>query len=252
MNIDNDDGVAPNALRGGTRMKYVDNKYSDGAGNVIPAGTQMLAIQTDIGVQRWQDGKATVEWRNPETGKLPDPEDLNEKIPMAQWENGLDGKPKPPWGYVYCVYLLDMNSGKKWSYVHDTTSAKIAYQELKNSIQNKKILCGVELLPVVELRCGTTWRSRKFGLVPRPDFNPVKWLRRGDDGALVLAADPLKQLGGGAQVAQAPPRQIAAQPAPAHQPGQAAQPKPAQQAPPDEDSGPIPPADYYDDYIPFN
>jgi hypothetical protein len=71
----------------------------------------------------------------------------------------------------------------------------------------------------------------------------VKWLRRGEDGALVLAADPLKQLGGGAQAAQpqAPPRQIAAQPAPARQPAQ----QPAQQAPPDEDP-------YYDDAIPFN
>jgi hypothetical protein len=238
MNIDNDD-VAPNALRGGTRMKYVDNKYSDGAGNPIPAGTQMLAIQWDVGVQRWQNRQAEVKWRDPQTGQLPDPEDLNNDIPMSQWEMGLDGKPTPPWKYIYCVYLLDIASGKKWSYVHDTTSAKIAYQELKNSIQNKKILCGVDLIPVVELRAGTTWKSKKFGMVQRPDFYPVKWLQRGADGALVLAPDPLKQIGGAAAApAQAPQRQITAQPA-------------HQDIPPQEPPPPSP-EDYYDDAIPFS
>jgi hypothetical protein len=248
MNIDDDDGVAPNALRGGTRMKYVNGVYSDGSGNPIPAGpggAQMLVIQMDIGVQRWQDGTATVKWRDPKTGKLPDPEDLNDEIPRSQWENGLSGEPKPPWAYIFCIYLLDVSAGKKWSYVHDTTSAKIAYQELKNAIQNKKILTGIELLPIVELKSGTTWKSKKFGLVPRPDFNPVKWLQRGADGALVIAADPLKQLGGAAKPPapqQAQPRQIAAQP--------------AQQAPRDDDPRPVAaspaPEDYYDgDYVPF-
>jgi hypothetical protein len=236
-----EDDVAPNALRGGTRMKFVNNVYSDGAGNAIPAGTRMLVMQTDKGVQRWESGKATVIWRDAE-GRLPDPEQLNDEIPMDQWERGLDGKPRRPWGYIYCIYLLGLDSGKKWSYIHDTTGAKISRGELRGAIQNKKLLCGIDVLPIVELRAGTTWKSKTFGFVPRADFYPIQWLCRGNDGALVPAPDPLKQLSGGTQIA--PPK---ASQAPQMITAQA--PKKLPQAAHDE--RPEPPSDYYDDGIPF-
>jgi hypothetical protein len=206
--IYNDEDVAPNALRGGALMKFNKGVYTDAAGNAIAAGTRMLVVQTDKGVERWENGKASVIWRD-ENGRLPDPEQLNDEIPI--WEHGLDGKPRPPWAYIFCVYLLDTDSGKKWSYVHGTTGAKIAYDELRGAIQNKKLLCGVDVLPVVELRAGTTWKSKTFGSVPRADFHPVQWLSRGNDGAWVPAPDPLRQLSSGGA---APPKQIAPPAAP--------------------------------------
>jgi hypothetical protein len=104
--------------------------------------------------------------------------------------------------------------------VHGSVGAKIAYDELRNAMQNRKMLCGADVLPIVVLKSGTTWKSKTFGFVPRADFHPVKWLQRGADGALVPAPDPLaqsaKQISGGTAAAR-PMQQIAPPAAPPKQ-----------------------------------
>jgi hypothetical protein len=192
LHLHDDDGTQQNALKGGKRLKFVDGNYSDGGGNPIAVGTELAVIATDIILQRWTDGMASVLERDPVTRRLPDPEELNEQIPQNEWKLDLNGKPRPPWAYTYCVYLLDLDSGQKFSFVSDTYGLCIAYRELRDKIKNKSLIFGVDLIPVVALR-SVWWKPKAFAKRLRPDFHPTCWLRRGDDGALAVVNDQLRR-----------------------------------------------------------
>jgi hypothetical protein len=193
MSTYDEDGVVPNALRGGTRMKFTDNiGFTDGVGNPIAYGTKLLRLDQDIILQKWKDGIAEMKERDPETKQLPDPKELNLAIPEAEWELDMNGKPKPPWNLTYCVYLLDVNSGKPFSYVSSTVGAGIAYRELKNMVKNKSLILGIDLLPMVELHF-TWWKPKNFAKRQRADFVPMQWLKRDSSGSLVPIVDHLGQ-----------------------------------------------------------
>jgi hypothetical protein len=223
MNTYDENGIVPNALRGGTPLKYKDGVYSDAAGNLLKPGVRLLVLEMNVILQRWRNGIAEFIERDP-AGKLPDPEQLNEQIPASEWELGLDGQPRKPWARNFRIFFADPDTGAKWTYIHDSVGANRAYHELKNAMETKKFLFGVNLLPLVELVSGKTFKTR-FGLKPRPTFFPVLWFGRGPDGALL----PQPQFG-------TPPRQITAK----------AQTQAAQ-----EGLRPVPPEDYYDDAVPF-
>jgi hypothetical protein len=116
---EDDDRSAPgrkdSVLRGGSLLKWTEELgFHDRDENPIPYGIQMIALDHDVVLQRWQDGFAVTKFRDPATGKLPDENELNAAIPQTEWEiNKFTDKPEPPWQRYVAIYLVDPRDGKK-------------------------------------------------------------------------------------------------------------------------------------------
>jgi hypothetical protein len=207
-----DDGIAQNALKGGTLLRFVDGVWSDKDRNPISTDTQLLVHEIDVILQRWKDGVAAVLPRDPVTSRLADPDQLNEQIPESEWERDLNNNWRPPWERTFCVYLVDMGqTGQKFSFINATAGASMAYGDLKSAMQTKRFLHGIDLFPIVELR-SKMWKPKKFAQRLRPYFHPVDWIRPGG-GHVPAIAGPNPPAGPVKQIA-APAKQItAAEPA---------------------------------------
>jgi hypothetical protein len=157
----------------GVRLKYVEGAWTaDGA--KVPTGTKLVAWAVGQALQLWRD-KLPVETVLKQPGvPLPDVDELNSKIPQAQWEKGLNG-PRPPWVKQQIVYLLNPIDGSEFTFVSGTTGAAIAVERLQDKVKNVRMLRGQRVVPVVEL--GSKPMPTKFGIKPRPDFPSTRCAR---------------------------------------------------------------------------
>ena len=89
----------------GVILRCVDGHWSDRDGLTPPA--ELLAMGTTTALQCWQDGTPTDTVVERPGKPLPDVNELNAQIPEAEWEEGIDGKPRPPWVMQFVVYLID-------------------------------------------------------------------------------------------------------------------------------------------------
>src|SRR5262249_47673362 len=104
---------------------------------------------------------------------LPDPDELNAVIPVAEWENGLDGKPSKPWKTTYVIYMVDLKTtGALYTYEHDTFGAYLCYTNLEEAIAVMRMLRGEHVYPIVHLE-KRPWKSAKFGMQMRPHLQPT-------------------------------------------------------------------------------
>jgi hypothetical protein len=177
------DAADPNAggVIRGVIIKCVEGSWTDADGAKIPPGTKLLAWATAQALQRWQN-KLPVETIIKKPGvPLPDVDELNDKIPQAQWEKGLNG-PRPPWVKQQVVYLLDPVSGGEYTFISGTTGAAIATERLRDKVKNMRILRGDRVVPLVEL--GNKPMPTKFGTKPRPDFTIAEWRNLGPPPAV--------------------------------------------------------------------
>ena len=105
--------------------------WHDRNDNPLPVGARLIALGCDCVLQRWQDNTASTLYLDPTTGRLPDPEQLNEQIPQSEWEvNRFNNQPEPPWARYAVVYLVDPETGDKWTYINKTSGAFMAYTAL--------------------------------------------------------------------------------------------------------------------------
>jgi hypothetical protein len=146
-------------------------------------------------------------WKNnvPEkilTKPLPDPDELNQKIPVAEWEMGLDGKPRPPWEHTVGVCFINLATGQKYLYSAATSGAHIAYDNLKDAVLTMRALRGSRVLPLVKL--SQRLFKTKFGMKTRPDLEIIDWKQPGSPDTLPSQTPPA-QLPGPATTAAAPP-----------------------------------------------
>src|SRR5258705_12489336 len=88
--------IAEDHLIQGEIIKCIDGAWSIRGGDELPPDMALLAIGTTEALQCWKDQQVldTVFKRADEP--LPDIDELNEQIPQAEWETGLNGKPKRP------------------------------------------------------------------------------------------------------------------------------------------------------------
>jgi hypothetical protein len=109
----------------GTRLVCVDGEWKTPDGTAIPPGKRYFVVGTAEGLQHWQGGellKETIKKANEE--RLPDIEPLNNEIPQADWDVGING-PRPPWSHVFAVYLLDPEDGSIHTHLNSTAGAAI-------------------------------------------------------------------------------------------------------------------------------
>src|SRR5262245_17668275 len=111
----------------GEILRCVDGHWSLKDGTPIATGTRALVLGVNDFLQHWRE-QQPIETITREPGKaLPDLDELNGQIPKEQWEEGLDGQPRPPWVHAYAVYLLNLDDASIWTFVNSTIGARIAF-----------------------------------------------------------------------------------------------------------------------------
>jgi hypothetical protein len=164
----------------GAGAKCVDGRWRlDGV--EVNGPKKLFAISTATAAQCWRDG-STVDTIIKKPGEeFPDIDELNKQIPEEEWEEGLDGKPQPPWVISYAVYLLDPADASIYTFANSTTGARIAVARLADKIAMMGMLRGAHVVPVVEL--SSKEMKTKFGTKMRPDFPVIEWRQLGGAAA---------------------------------------------------------------------
>jgi hypothetical protein len=188
----------------------------------LPLPEIVLVIGYTTVLRRWRDKRPEYITEHP----LPDPEELNAAIPVAEWEIGLDGKPRKPWALTYIVYLVDLKTGSLYTYAADTFGASQAYNNLEEQIAVMRMLRGEHVFPIVHLE-KRPWKSQTYGMQMRPHFQVVDW--RASGGTPVISPTPTPQLTG--PMAVTPPASTAAPTAAPAAPAATPTPAPASQSP---------------------
>ena len=168
-----DDADAGDRLIQGTIIKCVDGHWAAKDGTTIPPETRLIALATTTALQHWVDQMPveTIVKRGNEP--LPDVKELNAAIPEAEWEEGLDGAPRPPWVKQFVVYLLEPRDASIFTFLNSTTGAAIAVDKLKDRVRWMRALRGEKVVPVVELSAKVM--KTKYGQKMRPEFTVLEW-----------------------------------------------------------------------------
>jgi hypothetical protein len=195
------------AAEGTTILRFVDGKYPTRDGTVLPLGTHLFQWGMRRGVQCFGDETLLDEIVEQPGEPLPDPEELNAKIPRSEWGTDLNGNPRPPWQMTYAVYLLNPETGDGYSFLSSTTGGRIAYERLQSRIRNMKLMRGSAVAPLIELDT-RQMPTKKYGPKPRPEFSVVEWRELGDSGPALLPA-PVGPEGNGSEGAEAKPEKPA-------------------------------------------
>lgn len=182
-----------------------DRGWVDRDGIVAPS--LLLAVKVDEMVRMWRDNIPTDITEKP----LPDPATLNAQIPVSEWEEGLDGRPRPPWAHYVVVYLVDPATATKYVYAASTVGAHIAVEQLKENVITMRMLRGARVMVLVEP--GSKPMKTKFKMSERPDFRIIDWYTPGDDGGLLAGPTP-PQLSGPvtAEATETQPAELEADP----------------------------------------
>lgn len=193
-----DDGYSGSLTNGGRLIKGQHLRWNETSGWHDRDGLKppeiMVAVAVSEALQCWKAKKSIDQITEK---PLPRVKDLNEAIPVAEWEIGLDGKPKPPWQHHVLVYLVDPASGGFYTYSHSTIGAHIAVDRLKERVTTMRALRGARIVPVVKLSQGPMRTS--YGVKSRPEFEIIEYRQWGGDGAVTGPQAP--QLSGPASEA---------------------------------------------------
>jgi hypothetical protein len=203
VHYDDDDDGYSGSLTGGRLIKGQMLRWNETNGWTDRDGSRppevMLAFALTEAVQCWK-GKKPVETITAKP--LPSVSDLNAAVPQHEWELGLDGKPKAPWGHQYVAYLLDPASGGTFTYLNSTVGARIAVEQLKEKVITMRALRGARVVPVVKL----THRPMKtfIGMKSRPEFEVIGWRQLGGEGGNTITGPQPPQLAGPAPKPETP------------------------------------------------
>jgi hypothetical protein len=156
----------------GARLVCIDGEWKTPDGTAIPPDKRFLVLGVAEGLQHWQGGELLKEIIKRGDEKLPDIAPLNEAIPQADWDEGING-PRKPWTHVFAVYLLDPEDGSIHTHINSTNGAAKATRELRSRVRWKRaMLGGRKVSPIVVLgKQIVSAQFKKWG----PNFIPVEW-----------------------------------------------------------------------------
>jgi hypothetical protein len=174
--MQNDDGFdvqerSNNYIIGGM-IKYFNHVYTLNKAEPLPPDLILLVLGIVTCWVRWWD-HAPTEHRVTYSGQMhPRREDLPD-LDKTLWQPGLGDNLADPWKDSRYMHLIDLQTGRDYTFVTDTDGGRMAIGELKSSIRNVRMaLPGAMAL----IKFGTTtFKSKRFGLVPRPLFENAGW-----------------------------------------------------------------------------
>jgi hypothetical protein len=189
-----DDGDGNNKLTSGNIVKCVDGKWTvKNEPSFDPAGP-FLALDADIGAQCWE-GERVVDSRRRMPGVyLPDfCREMNAQIPQEQWDLDLNGNLREPWQLVWFVRLIRMSDGAAYTSINSTVGQRIGVNELREKVQNMRLLRGQNVTPIVKL--SSLPFKAKMGPKQRPCFEITSWHFPESSPAAVAGPDTPKITG---------------------------------------------------------
>ena len=68
-------------------------------------------------VRRWQGEQSA---RQDRRSPAPNIDELNDAIPRTEWEIGISGEPRPPWEHALTLYLFNLDTAERTTYVTST------------------------------------------------------------------------------------------------------------------------------------
>jgi hypothetical protein len=148
-------------------------------------------------IDRWgvgEDTKKIIERIFKEPGKsLPSVDELNSKVPVKDWPENPFGPPRGPYVLNYVITLANPITGEKIILSNSTAGQRSAYGDLKARIKNKQLMCGTNLIPLIEL--SVTSMPSNYGTKTIPYFHCYDWRKIGGDPVPAIAPvnppDPL-------------------------------------------------------------
>jgi hypothetical protein len=173
-----------NQLYIGERIKFNSGVWSNSGGTLLPPERRYLVLATTRKLVRFYESGPPDVIAKKSGEPLPDPRELNEKIPQKQWLAGLDDKPRPPWARWYITVFLDVIDATLLTHSNCTFGAMKATMVLEERIDWMGALQGVPVMALIELRDALMPTS--FGPKRRPEFAVVGWRKFTNDGALRL------------------------------------------------------------------
>jgi hypothetical protein len=168
----------------GELLKCVDGNWTDRDGLSVP-NTPLLALSTATIIQRWENQKPIETIFKRPGQPFPDIDDLNAAIPQSEWEEGVDGNPRPPWQLQKVVYLLCELTAERYTFASGTIGAHIAVDNLRTRVRDMRFMRGAGVIPVVEL--SNKPMKTKFGTKLRPEFRIVGWRDAGGNAQQQIA-----------------------------------------------------------------
>jgi len=125
----------------------------------------MLVMGMFEALQRWQEHRPYYIAQHP----LPDPDQLNAKIPQSEWEKDLNGQPTPPWKRAFGAYVVNEKTGTLYTYCNTTAGARMAIEQLSEAVTVMRLLRGEDVLAVVDLQRRPF--KTDFGMRSRPHLH---------------------------------------------------------------------------------
>jgi hypothetical protein len=120
----------------------------------------------------------------PAGGEIANLEELNAKIPLSEWAEGLDGNLRGPWQAQYLVYLFDPDTAEPFTFATGTVGGGIAVRDLIDRVSWVRRFRGEQVYAVVS-PSAAPMRTR-YGTRLRPQFVIKRWVGLSSDGALPL------------------------------------------------------------------
>jgi hypothetical protein len=173
----------------GAIIRCVDGHWSSKDGTVLTADMRLVALGTATALQRWKNNKPAEPAILKMPGKpLPHVEELNRRIPEAEWEMGLGGVKRPPWVKQHIVYLLNPQDASVFTFINSTSGAAIAVRKLKDRVKMMRVLRGNRVVPIVKLASAPM--PTQFGMKVRPEFTILEWRDLSGGNAQVAHVGP--------------------------------------------------------------
>jgi hypothetical protein len=173
---DDNDEYSDRLVQGG-RGKWVDKVWTMD-GTPPREEDHFLVTGAGFALQSWVDGLPKVILKEP--GKsLPNPDDLNNVIPVDKWPIGkFTGQPEPPWKLVGYAHLLRQHDGAVFTHINSTWGTRICIRLLRERMRNMCVLRDASVFPIVRLT-SAPMPSKKYPGRFRPELEILEWRQTG-------------------------------------------------------------------------
>ncbi len=157
-------------------LKFKKGDYLIGE-ELIPLGTEFVAHA--IGWTKcwikFVDGEVAERkvYRISQGEKPPEREDLDD-LEKDNWPEGIDGKPADPWSLQYLVPLESISGGEIVIFTTSSFGGRRAVADLCAAYAKRTKKIANSGQPIVKL-AKAEMPTKKFGKVPRPQFEIIGW-----------------------------------------------------------------------------
>jgi hypothetical protein len=156
-------------------LKFKKGKYFIGD-DEVPLGSEYLAHASQW-VKCWikfAGGKvAERKMGKVAEGYVPPEREVLGDNDQSKWELGLDNRPKDPWSLQYLLPLENLESGDIVVFTTSSIGGRIGVSDLCKAFA-RRAKKGSRALPIIKLST-TDMQSKKYGDVPRPEFEITNW-----------------------------------------------------------------------------